>query len=163
ALIFTVIDYFWFFDLGLNTAIANFCARYWANLETEKINEVINTALFYFSGISLVAMALTLGLAHNVRGFFRVSPGYQPEFSTLIQLTGLSWALCVVMNLFVTALQGFQRFDLESRVWVTSLVLRSAGYFVVLRLGYGLVAMASVYVCFQVLGYIWNILNFRAV
>ena len=72
ALIFTVIDYFWFFDLGLNTAITNFCARYWAGGETEKINEVINTALFYFSAISPLVMALTLGLAHNLRGFFQV-------------------------------------------------------------------------------------------
>src|SRR3974390_136077 len=52
ALIFTVIDYFWFFDLGLTPAVANFCARYWTNRETEKINQVINTALFYFSCIS---------------------------------------------------------------------------------------------------------------
>jgi O-antigen/teichoic acid export membrane protein len=163
ALIFTVIDYFWFFDLGLNTAVANFCARYWANAETEKINEVINTALFYFSGISLVAMALTLGLAHNVRGFFRIAPAYQPEFSTLIQLTGMSWAICILMNMFTSALQGFQRFDLESRVWLAALVLRSAGYFVVLRLGYGLLGMAAVYVFFQVLVSVLNIQNFRSV
>jgi O-antigen/teichoic acid export membrane protein len=163
ALIFTVIDYFWFFDLGLNSAVANFCARYWANQETEKINEVINTALFYFSVISVLAMALTLTLARNVGGFFRVSPAYQPEFSTLIQLTGMSWAICIVMNMFVSGLQGFQRFDLESRVLVVSLVLRSLGYFLVLWRGYGLVEMAAVYVLFQVLGYVFNIENFRSV
>jgi O-antigen/teichoic acid export membrane protein len=163
ALIFTVIDYFWFFDLGLNSAVANFCARYWANAETEKINEVINTALFYFSGISVLAMVLTLSLAHNVSGFFRVSPAYRAEFATLIQLTGMSWAICIVMNMFVSGLQGFQRFDLESRVWVASVVLRSAGYFLVLWLGYGLVEMAAVYVFCQVLAYVFNIENFRRV
>jgi len=163
ALIFTVIDYFWFFDLGLNSAVATFCARYWANRETEKINEVINTALFYFSAISLLAMALTLMLAHNVGGFFRVSPAYRSEFSTLIQLTGMSWAICIVMNMFISGLQGFQRFDLESRVLVVSLVLRSLGYFLVLWLGYGLVEMAAVFVFFQVLAGVFNIGNFRGV
>jgi O-antigen/teichoic acid export membrane protein len=163
ALIFTVVDYFWFFDLGLNTAIANFCARYRAAGETGKINEVLNTALFYFSGISLLAMALTLVLAQNVRGFFRISPAYQSEFSTLIQLAGVSWALCIVMNLFVSALQGFQRFDLESRVWVASLVLRSACYFLALWLGYGLVAMAAIFLVFQLLAYVFHIRNFRRV
>jgi O-antigen/teichoic acid export membrane protein len=163
ALIFTVIDYFWFFDLGLNSAVATFCARYWANKETEKINEVINTALFYFSIISVLAMALTLTLAHNVGGFFRVSPAYRAEFSTLIELTGMSWAICIVMNMFVSGLQGFQRFDLESRVWVASLVLRSLGYFLVLWLGYGLVEMAAIFVFFQVLAGVFNIGNFRGV
>lgn len=162
ALIFTLIDYFWFFDLGLNTAITNFCARYRAGGETEKINEVISTAVFYFTAISLLVMALTLGLAHNLVGFFRVPPAHQAEFSTLIQLTGISWALCIVMNLFVSALQGFQRFDLESRVWVASLALRSAGYFIVLRLGHGLVAMAAVYVFFQLLAYVFHTRNFRS-
>ena len=156
ALIFTIVDYFWLFDLGLNTAVANFCARFWATAETEKINEVINTGLFYFSGIALLAMGLTLGLAHHVQGFFRVSPAHQAEFSTLIEITGISWALCIALNLFVSALDGFQRFDLESRVWTGTTVLRSAGYFAVLMLGYGLVGMALVYVTFQVLG---NLLN----
>jgi O-antigen/teichoic acid export membrane protein len=163
ALIFTVIDYFWFFDLGLNTAITNFCARYRAGGENEKINEVISTALFYFSAIALLIMGLSLGLAHNALGFFQIPPAYQAEFSTLIQLTGVCWALCIVMNLFVSALQGFQRFDLESRVWVASLALRSAGYFLVLRLGYGLVAMAAVYIAFQLVAYALQIRNFRGV
>src|SRR5579875_630559 len=161
ALIFTVIDYFWFFDLGLNSAVATFCARYWANKETERINEVINTALFYFSIISVLAMALTFTLAHNVDGFFRVSPQYRAEFATLIQITGMSWAICIVMNMFVSALEGFQRFDLESRVWVATLVLRSLGYLLVLWLGYGLVEMAAVYVLFQLLSYIFNVRYFR--
>jgi len=161
ALIFTVVDYFWFFDLGLNTAVANFCARYRAGGQTQKINEVLNTALFYFSGISLLAMALTLVLAHNAGGFFRISPAYRGEFATLIRLAGLSWALSIAMNLFVSALQGFQRFDLESQVWVAGLALRSAAYFLVLRLGHGLVAMAAVYVFFQLLAYGLHIRNFR--
>src|SRR5262249_23868325 len=54
TLIFSILDYFWFFDLGLNTAIATFCARYAAVQDTEKINQVINTAMFYFSIIAVV-------------------------------------------------------------------------------------------------------------
>ena len=163
ALIFTILDYFWFFDLGLNTAVATFCARYQAAGATGKINEVINTALFYFSGIALLVMALTLTLSHMLLGFFRVAPAYQGEFATLIRITGISWAICVVMHMFVSALLGFQRFDLESRVWIAMLVLRSAGYFLLLKFGYGLVEMATVYVLFQVLGYIANVENFRRV
>ncbi|HWB83424.1 MAG TPA: oligosaccharide flippase family protein [Bryobacteraceae bacterium] len=163
ALIFSILDYFWFFDLGLNTAVTNFCARFEASHEPEKINEVLNTGLFYFSVLSLVIGALVLTLSRHVDAFFQVSPAYRSEFSTLILLTGLSWAVCIVLHIFVSALDGFQRFDLSSRVWVLTLVLRSTGYFVVLKMGYGLLAMAGLYVFFQFTGYVLNFLNLRSV
>jgi len=163
ALIFSILEYFGVFDLGLNTAVANFCARYEASGEPEKINEVINTAVFYFSVIAVVAAALTLGLSRSAQSLFRVPPEYQLEFSTLIEITGLSWALCMVLNMFVSALDGFQRFDLESRVWVATILLRSAGYFLVLKLGRGLVEMAVIFVAFQLLSYVLNFRNFRLV
>ena len=163
ALIFSILEYFAFFDLGLNTAVANFCARYEASGDTEKINEVINTAVFYFSMMAVIAVALTLGLSHDAQRLFRVPPEYRSEFATLIEITGLSWALCMVLNMFVSALDGFQRFDLESRVWVSTILLRSAGYFLVLKLGRGLVEMAAIFVVFQVLSYVLNFHNFRLV
>jgi O-antigen/teichoic acid export membrane protein len=163
ALIFSILEYFSFFDLGLNTAVTNFCARYEATGETEKINEVINTAVFYFTMIAVVAVALTLGLSNNAEKLFRVPAEYQHEFRTLIQITGLSWALCMVLNMFVSALDGFQRFDLESRVWVATILLRSTGYFLALKLGHGLVEMAAIFVACQLLGYALNFRNFRVV
>src|SRR5580692_1431258 len=51
--VFSILEYFWFFDLGFNPAIANFCARFLAVKDHEKINQVINTALFYFSMIAV--------------------------------------------------------------------------------------------------------------
>src|SRR6266478_1437803 len=48
-LIFSTLEYFWIFDLGLNSAVTNFCARFLAVKDSEKINRVISTSLFYFS------------------------------------------------------------------------------------------------------------------
>ena len=160
VLIFSILDYFWFFDLGLNTAVTNFCARYLARDEPEKINEVINTALFYFSIISLLIMAVTLGLSWRVDSFFEVAPAHRKEFATLVTMTGMSWALCVVLQMFVSALDGFQRFDMTSRVWVATLIVRSSCYALLLKFGFGLVEMGAVFVVCQVLGYIVNFQNF---
>src|SRR3954454_16031277 len=52
-LIFSILDYFWLFDLGLNSAVTNFCARFLAVQQSERINEVICTAIFYFSLIGI--------------------------------------------------------------------------------------------------------------
>ena len=160
-IIFSILEYFWFFDLGLNTAVCVFCARYIAVRDHEKINRVISTALFYFSLIALVIWAISPVLAANAYRFLPVSPAYRGEFATLILITGISWGLCVMLHLFLSALDGFQRFDLTSRVMVLQVALRSVGYFLALKFGYGLIAMAEVFVATQIMGYVLNFLNFR--
>jgi O-antigen/teichoic acid export membrane protein len=163
GLIFSILDYFWFFDLGLNTAVCNFCARFIAVQNHEKINEVISTSLFYFSLIALTVWTIAPFAARNAYRFFYVSVAYRPEFANLILITTISWGVCIVLHMFVSALDGFQRFDLTSRVWVAMLALRSVGYFLVLLSGHGLVGMAAIFVGSQILGYMLNFLNFRRV
>src|SRR5215469_2699289 len=58
AQIFSILEYFWFFDLGLNTAVTNFCARFLAVGDDHGINETISTSLFYFSVIGLIICGL---------------------------------------------------------------------------------------------------------
>src|SRR5690348_921176 len=82
VLVFSILDYFWFFDLGLNTAVTNFCARYLATKEPKRINEVINTALFYFLLLGAGLTCFTTLLAGPITGFFQVSPAYRKEFLT---------------------------------------------------------------------------------
>jgi O-antigen/teichoic acid export membrane protein len=161
--VFSILDYFWFFDLGFNPAIANFSARYLALNDHHKINQVINTALFYFSLIAVCAWVTAPVLAMRAPRFFKVAEADRHEFSTLILITGLSWGLQMTLHLFLSALDGFQRFDLTSRVMVLQVALRSAGYFILLELGYGLVPMAEVFIATQLLGYVLNFLNFRRV
>jgi O-antigen/teichoic acid export membrane protein len=161
--VFSILDYFWVFDLGFNPAIVNFCASFLAVDDHRKINEVINTALFYFTLIAAVVWVTAPILAVEAPRFFQVAEADRHEFSTLILITGLSFGLKMTLHLFLSALDGFQRFDLTSRVMVLQVALRSIGYFILLELGYGLVPMAEVYIATQIMGYVLNFLNFRRV
>jgi O-antigen/teichoic acid export membrane protein len=163
AQIFSILEYFWFFDLGLNTAVTNFCARFLAVGDERKINETISTSLFYFSVIGLIICGLAPLVSVYAPRFFQVNARDREEFSTLILMTCISWGLCIMVHLFVSALDGFQRFDLTSRVMVLQVVLRSAGYFAALETGHGLVMMAEVFVATQIMGYALNFWNFRRV
>ncbi|MEO7649513.1 MAG: oligosaccharide flippase family protein, partial [Bryobacteraceae bacterium] len=161
ALVFALLDYLWFFDLGFNTAVTNFTARYLAKGENDKINDVINTALFYFSAVSIAIAGLTFFLSTRVDRFFQVRPEHVGDFVQLIRVTGFSWAAFVLLHIFTSCLDGFQRFDLTSRAWVTTLVIRSIGSVLMLRAGYGLVEMGWVFVAAQAAGYFINFLSFR--
>jgi O-antigen/teichoic acid export membrane protein len=161
--IFSILEYFWFFDLGLQSAITNFCARFLALRDPRKLNEVISTAFFYFSIIGLTIMCLSPLLGHWAPGFYKILPQDRDEFTRLVTMTGVSWGLCIMLHMFLSALDGFQRFDLTSRIAVLQVVLRSIGYFVVLSLNQGhvLIRMAWIHIGTQLLGYVLYFFLFR--
>src|ERR1700683_5609477 len=98
--VFSILDYFFFFDLGFNPAITNFCARYKALKDDLKINQVINTSLFYFSMPALSGWLDTPVFAVRAARFFKVAEADRHEFSTLILITVLSWGLQIMLHLF---------------------------------------------------------------
>src|SRR5437763_15356686 len=53
-IIFSILEYFWFFDLGLNSAVCVFCARFIATKNPHKLHVVICTSMFDFSIIAVV-------------------------------------------------------------------------------------------------------------
>src|SRR5689334_20519519 len=57
ALAFAFIDYTFFFDFGFKSAIVNLISRFRAQNQETKINEVVNTAFFYFVGIAMLLVA----------------------------------------------------------------------------------------------------------
>jgi O-antigen/teichoic acid export membrane protein len=164
ALVFALLDYFWFFDFGMNTAIVNFSARYRTAGQPEKLNALINTALAFFSLISVVLVASTLVVSsHTTRLFPGISPAYRNEFEHLVLLTGLSWSGFVLLHIFTSCLDGFQRFELTSRAWIAMLLVRGVGCLILVLNGYGLMEMAIMVVIGQLLCYLVNFWNFRRI
>ncbi len=72
ALAFAFIDYFTLFDFGFKSAAVNLISRFRAQGDTDKINEVFNTSLFYFLGVGGALFLLTLVLAGQLHHFFTI-------------------------------------------------------------------------------------------
>lgn len=163
VLAFGLVEYYWLLDFGFRSATVKYAGHYRALRQPEKINQVINTGLGYFSGIGLLVLLATSIASPYVPRLFNVSPVYHRSFAGLVALIGVSWALGIVCVVFQAALEGFQRFDLAGHVTILSTVLRVCGSFVVLAMGYGLVAMGAVVVASQILGYGLNLFYFRRI
>ena len=58
-------------------------------------------------------------------------------------MVGIAWATGAVFNLFSALLEGYQRFDLSSRIWIVSIAVRSLGIVAVLATGHGLIDMGK--------------------
>jgi O-antigen/teichoic acid export membrane protein len=124
---------------------------------------LLNTGILFFSGVAVLLFFAALYLARHVDGLFKVSPGFRPAFAFLVVLTGASWAAGMVFNVFNACLEGFQHFDISSRIWISSTALRVAGTAVLLWIGCGLYALGILVVAAQVLGYALSYLAVRRV
>ncbi len=153
ALLFSTVGYYTLLDLGFRSAAVRYSAYFWGKEESDKLNEVINTALVYFLGVSLILLAVTLYLFRSVYRFFQISPTYQHDFSLLILMVGTTWSFSLIFSLFGGCLEGVQRFDVSNRVWMVILALRSVGSAVLLFLGYGLLAVGVMAAISQLVGF----------
>jgi O-antigen/teichoic acid export membrane protein len=150
TLIFSFVGYYGFIDFGFRSSLIYFTGYFRAKGEPERVNEVINTVLFYYVSGSLVPLVVGLAIARPAVRWFHISPQFQSDFSLLTVLMVFAWLFG--MNVFGACLEGFQRFDLSSRIYVVTLVLRVAGTVAVLATGHGLLALGINYLSVQVIG-----------
>ncbi len=162
-LVFGLIENYWLFDFGLRSATVKYAAQYRATGEIDKLNSVINTGVVYFSFVAASLMGGTVILARYVHRLFQVSPALVHDFQVLVVVIGASWAFGMIFNIFNATLEGFQRFDISSRIWISVTAIRVFGTALLLYLGYGLIAIGVLVVGAQVTGYAMSLLSVRRV
>ncbi len=163
ALAFALIEYYWLLDLGFRSAAIKYSAHYHALGRPEKVNEIVNTSLLYFSAVGAALFVATTVFASPVTSAFQVSSAARPAFRFLVLVVGLSWSVGIVFNVFSACLEGLQRFDIAGKIWICTSALRAGGLALVLWLGYGLEHMGVVVVASQLLGYVLNFASLRRV
>jgi len=151
AAVFSLVGYYGFLDFGFRPAVIRFCAHYRATQEHEKINEILNTMLLYYTlGSSILVVIASVVVANSARIFPNITPDFRGDFSFLIMLTAVSWLFGV--NLFSGAMEGFQRFETSSHIYIACQVFRTAGAVILLAMGYKLVALGLNLLATQILG-----------
>ncbi len=164
ALVFSLLEYLWFFDLGFNTAVTKFMAHYRALDEPEGVNRVINTGLLYFCIVSSLFAVATVLVAWKGYTLFQLSTdANRANFRALVLITGLGWAVMFPLQFFMTCLDAYQRYDFFTRAWVTTLLIRSTGYASLLYFGFGLRALGATTVVAQLAGCSLALYFFRKV
>jgi len=163
ALVFSFVEYYWLLDFGFRSATLKYSAHYRATGEDDKVNEVVNTGLAYSSAAACLLIGVTLVFGGRAQQFFQISAAYRPVFNTLVTMVGCTFALGTVFSLCSGVVEGFQRFDLTTRVWITTTALRTLGLVAVLLMGFQLKAMATVAIASLAVGYAYNYRNLRAV
>lgn len=154
VLVFGLVESYSIFDFGLRSAMVKYSAHYRATAEPERINEVLNTGIAFFSAVATVVFLASVYLSRHIDRLFQVSPANRGGLAFLVLAVGASWSTGMVFNVFSACLEGFQRFDAASRIAISVTMLRVGGSFVLLATGYRLIGLGVYVVSCQVFGYL---------
>ena len=151
VLVFSLVEYLWFFDLGFNTSVTQFVAKYRARNEPDQINRVINTGLLYFCAVGIVFALATCCCLARVE-LFKIAdrstarfPGNDPDCGP-----GMGAEFPAA---FLQLLPGrLSALRPSPRTLVAQLLIRSVGCALLLYFGFGLKALGVVVVLGQLVG-----------
>jgi O-antigen/teichoic acid export membrane protein len=163
AITFSLVEYYWFFDLGFRSATVKFVAHYSALGDEGSVRSVISTSLVYSSLAAVSVFAIVFLIAKHIGGFFQIPDALRNNFQTLLILITLNWCLGLVFNVFNACLEAVQHFEYSTKASIVSAAIRAIGWTLALSLGYKLIAIGVVTVVSQIAGYIVNYAFFRRV
>ena len=144
VLIFAVTGYYGLFDLGIRSSIIRYVSKYAATDDREKLAQFINTALFSYTGIGALSMALTALLSSSVEHWFRIPPGLHSQARLLLLMVGASVSLSFPLGVFGGMLEGLQRFYILNWTSIGATLARAVLIVYFLNRGYGLLTVALI-------------------
>ena len=155
-LIFSATGYYGLFDLGIRSSIIRYVAKYSATDEPEELDRLASTALFTYSGIGLLTMAITLIGSHYMNSIFRIPADFVGTARWLLLMVGASVSLGFPLGMFGGILEGLQRFYLLNFTSTSSTLLRALLIVLALRHGRGLLTVAFITVSLPLLAGLIN-------
>ena len=156
VIIFSITGYYGLFDLGIRSSIVRYVSKYTATNNQAELNRLVNTALFSYSCIGIVAMLITLVAAlfvHTIKG---VSPEFEVTARWLLLMVGTSVSLGFPFGLFGGILEGLQRFYLLNFTNISTTLLRALLIVITLSHGRGLLTVAFITVGLPLVGGLIN-------
>ena len=143
VLIATFIGYYGLLDLGLSSATQRHISRAIGKNDVKEMNEVVNTTLFLFLRIGLIALFISI-IASIFCIYFIKNPEEISLFRKIIVLLGFGIAVGFPMRVFVGILDSNLRYDLSSYASIAKTIIGNAFIYYYLKNGYGILALALI-------------------
>jgi O-antigen/teichoic acid export membrane protein len=150
----SILDYYGLLDLGMRSAMFRYVSLFRGGSQREEVDRTFSSALLLVIGTAVLICLLSVGIAYLLPRFTHVE-GITPRmFSWLLFLLGVSIAVMFPTRMLATYISAHNRWDLYNAAGIANTVTRAIILTVVLKLGYGIlaVAIATVVVAFLSLG-----------
>ncbi len=156
-LIFSVTGYYGLFDLGIRSSIIRYVARFSATNDHAELNRLLNTAMFGYSAIGILALSITLVATYYVHSIFPKIPNdFVPTARWLLLIVGTSVSAGFPIGVFSGILEGLQRFQLLNLTSACTTLIRALLIVIALTHGHGLLTLALITTSLPLLGGLVN-------
>lgn len=142
-LIFSIVNYMSFFDLGVQLSLARYIPKYYAVEDYDNLNRVLNTSHFIYAIVASVVMLITGIIAFVFVDSFNVSAELIPVMRWSLLLIGANGAV-LFLGIAAASLGPFHRYDLRTAVTVTTKIAGTLLIVYFVLQGYSLIAMALI-------------------
>lgn len=144
SLVVSMTGYYGLLNFGVRSALTKYLAEYHAKDQKNEMNRLICSSLVFFSAIAVVIFSLSIFVSYKFESFFLGGDIPLDIIQTVVVIAGANVAASFLFQAFDTVLVAFNRFDVSNIVGIISSITRTVLMIVVLKAGYGLVAMAVV-------------------
>jgi len=146
-------------DLGFGTGVVKYVAQCSASGDLDRRNRILSTLAAVYVIITLISAVIIAVLALFFNRWFDIPAAEQQKALPLLWILAVRFVLLALpLSLFRNALFGEQRVYAINILQVVSTIAYAVGSWLVLYLGYGLMALAWVNLgamLIEYLGYIW--------
>jgi O-antigen/teichoic acid export membrane protein len=136
---------------GFGDTISRYVAKYQAEGDYRRINQIVSLILAIYLAMGAVAMTIAAGLCAAVPWLSTWEGAELAEVRWAILILGLNVAVGLSGSVFGGVLMGLRRFDLERMVALTSDLVKLALVLLFLRSEWGLVTMATIFLTISVI------------
>jgi len=145
VLIASIFRYRDLLSMGLNSAVNRYIPIYLARNDTDGIQRVINTSLFFFSTLAVVLVLISVVIYYNIGSWFAINPDMVASARMLVLVVGFCFAFSMPLQPSSAVLSGLQRYDIINLAVLAPMLLQTALLIVLLSRGYGLITMGLVF------------------
>ncbi len=149
------INYLFLLDLGMRSSVLRFVSKGHTVGDHAAASDALSAALWVRLQISGVVLLLSLGLAAVFPLLFKVPPEMAASARLAVTIIGATTSLGMFLGVFGGVVSALNRYDLQTIVTLLQLTIRVTGVVLVLKHGYGIVAIA---VCELVSALVGNVL-----
>src|SRR5882757_1753617 len=158
SLVVSLTGYLGLFDLGVRGAVTRYVARFHAQTDHTRANEVASAAMAIFLTTGGVAILVSGVLAIFVLGRLNLPIEYLPEARIVLLLVGSSVAVSLADGVYGGLLIALQRFDLSNAIEIAGSGLRAVAIVAALSHGFGLITLASIHLGYALIRLLANFL-----
>lgn len=134
--------YYYILDFGISSSVIRFVSQAIGKEDKNRINPIISNSIAMFSIMACIAVIITIVMIYCIKFF--VSTELLNLSRTLIAIVGLEFVFTLPLRTYEGVMKAFLEFDSFSKLEIAKVVIRTVLLFVILKSGFGILALAVV-------------------